>query len=659
MLKEEAKIKIDNLTETLKYHSKLYYEQDTPEISDREYDMLQRELIELETQFPELAHPDSPTVNIGGKIAPKFSPVQHTVRMESLQDAFNFEELIAFDKRVREAFPDAIYSVEPKIDGLSVSLLYENGKFTVGSTRGDGDVGENVTENLATIKSIPKAIKTDATVLEVRGEVYMSHKSFDEFYKYQELNGQKLPKNPRNAAAGSLRQKDAKITKTRNLDIFIFNLQQSQGIQLKSHTESLDYLKSIGFSTLPFYTRCATIQEAIAEIERIGNIRGELDFDIDGAVIKVDDFSMREAVGSTSKFPKWAVAYKYPPEEKETVLKEIEINVGRTGVLTPTAVFDTVLLAGTSVSRASLHNQDFINEKGISIGDTIIVRKAGDIIPEVVGVKTHLSRNSVYSLPSTCPSCGAEVHRIEDEAALRCTNPACPAQLLRNLIHFTSRDAMDIEGLGPAILETLVNNEIIKTPVDIYDITKENLLNLDKFKDKSATNIINAIEKSKANELYRFIYAMGIRHIGLKASKLICDEFGSIENILSATYDDYMNIEGFGSVLAESACEFFSHPETSNLIDSFRQKGLEMKTEDKGVDNRFGGMTFVLTGTLDGITRDEASAIIEQHGGKTSGSVSKKTSYVLAGEAAGSKLTKAENLGVKVINLQEFFEMLK
>ena len=659
MLKEEAKKRIDALTEELKYHSKLYYEQDAPQISDREYDMLQRELLKLETKFPELAHSDSPTQNVGGKVGEKFSPVEHKVRMESLQDAFSYDELRSFDNRVRETFPDVVYSVEPKIDGLSVSLQYENGIFTIGSTRGDGDVGENVTENLATIKSIPKKIKDSSPLLEVRGEVYMSHDSFDDFYKYQELNGLKLPKNPRNAAAGSLRQKDSKITASRNLDIFIFNIQQSSHDEIKTHIDSLEHLKKIGFSTLPFYKRCQSIDEAISEIERIGNIRGELDFDIDGTVIKVDDFAARQDIGSTSKFPKWAIAYKYPPEEKETILKDIEINVGRTGAMTPTAVFDTVLLAGTSVSRASLHNEDFIKEKGIGIGDTIIVRKAGDIIPEVVGVKYHVEGNPIYEMPRVCPSCGADVHRVEDEAALRCTNPACPAQLLRNLIHFTSRDAMDIEGLGPAILETLVENGIIKTPVDIYSVTKEDLLKLEKFKDKSATNIINAIEKSKGNELYRFIYAMGIRHIGLKASKLICDEFHNIENILNATFNDYMNIEGFGEILAQSACEFFSHPETAELINKFREKGLSIEAEDNTVDNRFKGMTFVLTGTLDGMTRDVASEIIERHGGKTSGSVSKKTTYVLAGEAAGSKLAKAKSLGVKVINLHEFLQMVE
>ncbi len=659
MLKEDAKKRIDTLTRELKYHSKLYYEQDAPKISDREYDMLLRELLELETEFPEYAYDDSPTKKVGGKVGEKFSPVEHKVRMESLQDAFSYEELKAFDKRVREIYPKVIYSVEPKIDGLSVSLQYENGNFTVGSTRGDGDVGENVTENLSTINSVPKMIKNDAALLEVRGEVYMSHKSFDEFYKSQELNGLKLPKNPRNAAAGSLRQKDSSVTKSRNLDIFIFNVQQSTNDNFDNHIESLDYLKSIGFNVLPFYKRCATIDEAISEIERIGSIRGELDFDIDGAVIKVNDFNMRKAVGSTSKFPKWAIAYKYPPEEKETVLKDIEINVGRTGALTPTAVFDTVLLAGTSVSRASLHNEDFIKEKGIGIGDTIVVRKAGDIIPEVVGVKKHLDGNTIYTIPRICPSCGAQVHRIEDETALRCTNPACPAQLLRNLIHFTSRDAMDIEGLGPAILETLVDNRIIETPVDIYDITKEELLKLEKFKDKSASNIINAIEKSKDNELYRFVYSLGIRHIGLKASKLICDKFGSIENILNATYEQYMEIEGFGAILAQSAVEFFSHAETADLIQEFLQKGVKMLPANNIIDNRFQGMTFVLTGTLEGITRDEASAIIEQHGGKTSSSVSKKTDYVLAGEAAGSKLTKAQSLGVTVIDIQEFYRMLK
>ncbi len=656
---QEIKSKIDELTAKLKHHSKLYYELDAPEITDREYDLMLRELVELEIKYPQFAHKDSPTINVGGGVSKKFSEVKHSVRMESLQDAFSFNEILSFDKRIKQTFSDVVYSVEPKIDGLSVSLEYRNGILYIGSTRGDGDVGENVTENLETIKSIPLELNQKLPLIEVRGEVYMSHKSFEDFYKFQEINGLQPPKNPRNAAAGSLRQKDAEITRKRNLDIFMFNIQQIEGKELTSHIQSLDYLKELGFNTLPFYKKCNSIQEVIDEINRIGDIRGSLDFDIDGAVIKVDSFSQRKTLGSTSKFPKWAIAYKYPPEEKQTVLKNIEINVGRTGALTPTAVFDSVILAGTSVSRATLHNQDFIDEKGISIGDTIVVRKAGDIIPEVVSVVKHMPISSTFKIPNRCPSCNAEVVRIEDEAVTRCTNPACPAQLLRNLIHFASRDAMDIEGMGPAVVEALVDSGLVKTTVDIYKLTKENLLSLERFAEKSADNLINSINSSKENDLYRFIYALGIRNIGQKASKLICDKFLDIDNILSASYEDYLEIDGFGETLALSAVNFFGLNETKKLIDSFKECGLALETKSNMIDTRFSGITFVLTGTLDGMSRDEASAIIEQYGGKTSSSVSKKTNYVLAGEAAGSKLTKAQNLGIKIIDLNEFKEMIK
>lgn len=658
MTNSEAKLKIDQLTKLLKKHSKLYYEFDAPEIDDREYDMLQRELIKLETEYPQYAHSDSPTKKVGGRVSDKFSPVEHTVRMESLQDAFSFDEIRAFDKRVKGIFPNAVYSVEPKIDGLSVSVEYRNGELFIGSTRGDGDVGENITENLITIKSLPKQLPNKLPLIEVRGEVYMSHKSFEDFFKYQEINDLPLPKNPRNAAAGSLRQKNAEITKARNLDIFVFNIQQIEGKELNSHIDSLNYLKELGFATLPTYKRCKNIEEVITEINRIGDTRGEIDYDIDGAVIKVDSFSERQEIGSTSKFPKWAIAYKYPPEEKDTILREIELNVGRTGAVTPTAVFDTVLLAGTSVSRATLHNQDFISEKNIAIGDTITVRKAGDIIPEVVSVKSHNS-NDVYKLPTVCPSCSSKLYKSDDEAVIRCINPSCPAQLLRNIVHFASRDAMDIEGLGPAIVEVLVNSGLISKTSDIYNITKEDLLKIDRFKDKSATNLIEAIENSKDRELYRFIYALGIRNIGLKASKLISAKFKSIDKIYTKTKEDYLEIDGFGEILAISAEEFFSKDETKELIEEFKNAGLNLTMSDDSVDNRFEGMTFVLTGTLDGITRDEASKIIEQHGGKTSSSVSKKTTYVLLGQDAGSKLTKAQNLGVNIITLDEFYNMLK
>ena len=658
MTAKEAKERIDYLTNELKRHSKLYYELDAPEIDDREYDMLVRELLNLERDYPEFKHPDSPTSNVGGKASEQFTPVSHTVRMESLQDCFSFEELVAFDNRVRETVPRAVYSVEPKIDGLSVSIEYKNGKFSVGSTRGDGDVGENVSDNLCTIKSIPLKLKKDLPLIEVRGEVYMSHESFKDFYKQQEIAELPLPKNPRNAAAGSLRQKDFKITAQRNLDIFVFNIQRIDGKEISSHIESLEYLKELGFKTLPFYKKCSSITEAIEEVKRIGDIRGQLDFDIDGAVIKVDDFESRRILGSTSKYPKWAVAYKYPPEEKETVLNDIEITVGRTGALTPTAIFNPVLLAGTSVSRAILHNEDFIKDKGLCIGDTIVVRKAGDIIPEVVSVKSHKEGAAPYKMPNICPSCSAEVYREEGEAVLRCTNPACPAQLLRNITHFASRDAMDIEGLGPSIVELLVDKGFVKSPIDIYNLSKEHLLKIDRFAEKSAQNLIDSINKSKDNDLYRFVFGLGIRHIGQKASKLICDNFKTIDKIISATEEEFMEIEGVGEILAKSAVGFFSHEETKELIEQFKSHGLNMTAQSTVTDSKFSGMTFVLTGTLPGMTRDEASEIIEKLGGKTSSSVSKKTTYVLAGEAAGSKLTKAQSLGVAVLSFDEFMKMV-
>lgn len=660
--KKQSKValqRIDYLTSELLRHARLYYEDDAPEIDDREYDMMLRELEELEAQYPEFRHENSPTVHVGGAVSEKFSPVMHEVRMESLQDVFSFEELRNFDAKIRQTVGDPVYSVEPKIDGLSVSLEYRNGRLVVGSTRGDGDVGENITENLLTISSVPKTIPEKLPLLEVRGEVYMPHESFLKFYRQREENELPPPKNPRNAAAGSLRQKNAEITAQRDLDIFVFNVQRIEGKELHSHIESLDYLKSLGFHVLPSYRRCKTADEIVAEIEKIGSERTGLQFDIDGAVVKIDDFSLRNQLGSTSKFPKWAVAFKYPPEEKETVLRDIEIGVGRTGALTPTAVFDSVMLAGTSVSRASLHNEDYILERKIAIGDTVVVRKAGDIIPEVIKVKSHKQGAEIFQMPTHCPSCGAEVHKLPHEAVLRCTNPLCPAQILRNLTHFTSRDAMDIEGLGPANLELLLKAGIIKNAVDIFDIKEDDLLRLDRFAEKSAQNLIEAINKSKSNDLYRLVYGLGIRHIGLKAAKLLCDRFRTMDNIMKAQYEDFLSIDGFGEILAEEAAEFFSHPQTADLIQAFRERGLNMTAESIALDDRFAGMTFVLTGTLDGMTRDEAAAIIEQHGGKASGSVSKKTTYVLAGEAAGSKLQKAQKLGVPVISLEDFKKMLE
>ena len=651
-----AKERAEELSRLLKYHNKKYYIDDAPEIEDFEYDRMIRELEDLEREYPELRKEDSPTQTVGGAANRLFTEVVHSVKMESLQDVFNFEELKTFGEKID--LNRTKFSVEPKIDGLSVSLEYKDGLFFRGSTRGDGVVGEDVTANLMQIKSIPKAIKFDGE-LEVRGEVYMPRASFLKLLERQELMGEAPAKNPRNAAAGSLRQKNPKITKERELSIFIFNIQRVTGREFSSHIETLDFLKSLGFNTLPFYTKCNNIEEVIAEINRIGDNRGDLEFDIDGAVVKVDNLSYREELGSTSKFPKWAVAFKYPPEEKETVLKEIEIGVGRTGALTPTAVFDTITLAGTSVSRATLHNEDFITTKGIGIGDTIVVRKAGDIIPEVLSVSKHCDGSEVYKMPHICPSCGAPVFREEGEAVIRCTNADCPAQLLRHLIHFTSRDAMDIEGLGPAVLEQLLNAGLISNIVDLYSLDYDAVESLERTGKKSVENLKNAIEKSKSQDLSKLIFALGIRHIGAKAGALMAEHFGDIDAILNATAEDFETIEGFGSILAKSAAEFFSLSDTKKMIESLKAKGLNMKSLKRVEDSRFKGLTFVLTGTLPTLKRSEAGEIIESFGGKTSSSVSKKTDYVLAGEEAGSKLTKAESLGIKIITEEEFLEMIK
>ena len=655
---EICKKRAEELRDTLNYHSYKYYVEDSPEIEDFEYDKMLRELEIIEENFPELSTPDSPTRRVGGKADGQFEPVSHTVPMESLQDAFSFDELRDFDKRVRSVCPDAVYVVEPKIDGLSVSLEYENGVFKRGSTRGDGVVGEDVSANLCTIGSIPLRLKKDLPYIEVRGEVYMPRNTFVKIVEKQELNGETPFKNPRNAAAGSLRQKNPKITAERKLDIFVFNVQQIEGKELSTHKDSLDYLKETGFKTVPEYTRCNTIEQAIEQIEKIGNNRGNLPFDIDGAVIKVDNFSQRTAIGSTSKFPKWAIAFKYPPEEKETKLLDIEINVGRTGVLTPTAVLSPVLLAGTTVSRATLHNEDFIKEKGISIGDTVIVRKAGDIIPEVLSVCKHDEDADYYEMPKICPSCGSPVFREEGEAAIRCLNTKCPAQLLRNLIHFCSRDAMDIEGLGESVSELLVDNNLVRTPADIYTLKAEDIEQLDRMGALSANNLINAINKSKENDVSKLIFALGIRHIGQKAAKLLAARFGTLPELIKASESDILAIDGFGEIMAKSVTDYFNTEENRELIDKLMAFGLNMKYLQQTEDSRFSGMTFVLTGTLSLFTRNEASEIIESFGGKTASSVSKKTTYVLAGEAAGSKLKKANDLGVRVISEEEFNAMI-
>ncbi len=656
---EDTVKRAEKLRKDLNYYSYRYYVDNENDIDDYEYDMMMRELKAIEEEYPELITPDSPTRRVGGEATNMFESVAHTVKMESLQDAFSFDEIRDFDRRVKDAVTNATYVVEPKIDGLSVSLEYRDGVFVRGSTRGDGSVGEDITANLRTVRAIPLRLKTDLPFIEVRGEVYMPHSVFHKLVEEQELNEEKPFKNPRNAAAGSLRQKSPKITAKRKLDIFVFNVQQIDGHSLSNHKQSLDYLKELGFKTIPFYTEFKNIDGAIDELKRIADIRYTLPFDIDGAVIKVNDFEKRRILGSTAKFPKWAIAFKYPPEEKETKLLSIEVNVGRTGVLTPTAVFSPVLIAGSTVSRATLHNEDFIKEKGICIGDTIIIRKAGDVIPEVVSVKEHIPDAVPYRMPEICPSCGAKAVREDGEAAIRCNNPDCPAQLLRMLIHFCSRDAMDIEGLGDALLNKLVEQNMIKTAADIYSLDFGKIAEMDKMGKKSAENLKKAIEKSKENDLSKLVFALGIRHVGAKAAKLLSDNFRDIDSIMNSSAENISKIDGFGLVMAQSVVDFMSMPQSQKLIADLKAAGVNMKAEDTHIDNRFSGKTFVLTGTLTKYTRSEASRIIENYGGKTSSSVSKKTDYVLAGEAAGSKLAKATELGIKIINEDEFAEMIQ
>ncbi len=656
---EIAKIRAKELTDLLNYHNNRYYNLDSPEISDYEYDMMLRELENIEAEFPQLITSQSPTQKVGGEKGDKFSPVVHDVVMESLHDSFSHDEVRDFDRKVRQVVNDAQYVVEPKFDGLSVSCEYRNGVFVRGSTRGDGQVGEDVTENLMTIKSLPKRIENAPAFLEVRGEVYMSIDTFERIVEEQENNGEKPFKNPRNAAAGSLRQKDANVTAKRDLDIFVFNIQQIDGAQITTHAQSLEYLKSLGFPTST-YRVCDNVQDVLNEIDVIDKSRGKLPCDIDGAVVKVNDFSHRELLGSTAKFPKWAEAYKYPPEEKETELLDIEINVGRTGALTPVGVFSPVLLAGTTVSRATLHNEDFIREKNIHIGDVVVIRKAGEIIPEVLSVAQCRSLDDPYTFPDECPSCSSKVVRESSEAAVRCTNTDCPAQLLRHLIHFVSRDAMDIDGLGPAVLEQLLNAGLIKSFVDIYNLRAIDVAALERMGEKSAVNLITAIEKSKSAEIHRLIYALGIRHIGQKAAKLLCEHFLSIDAIFDASVDEISQIEGFGDIMAQSVYDYFSLEQTRTLIDNLKACGVVMTPlVKKSSDGVFVGKTFVLTGTLPTMTRAQASKIIEDNGGKTSSSVSKKTDYVLAGEDAGSKLTKANSLGVTVISESDLLSMIK
>ena len=654
----QAARRVTALREQIDYHSRRYYDDDAPEIEDDEFDALTRELRQIEERYPQLITPDSYTQRVHGEVSALFSPVEHEVPLGSLQDVFSEQEVRDMDARIRETVDAPLYAVEPKIDGLSVAIEYRDGRFYRGATRGDGLVGEDVSANLRQIRAVPAVLSEPVERLIVRGEVYMPRQSFADLVRQQEENGEKPFKNPRNSAAGTLRQKDSSVVAARGLSLFVFNVQLIRGETLTGHTQSLERMRQLGLPVIEGTTLTGDIEEVIAAIRRIGERRATLAYDTDGAVVKLDDLAARERIGSTSKFPKWAIAYKYPPEEKETVLRAVEVNVGRTGVLTPTGIFDPVTLAGTTVTRATLHNQNFLDEKDLAIGDTVLMRKAGEIIPEVLRVVRRAPDRVPYRLPDRCPSCGEPVIREEGEAYLRCVDPECPAQRLRNLIHFTEKDAMDIDGLGPAVLEALVREGIVKRPDDLYTMTREDIAALDGMGEKSADNLLAAIDRSRQNDLWRVIYALGIRHIGQKAAKLLAARFGTMEALIAADTDEVCRIDGFGEVMAQSVTAFFALEPSRRLVERLAACGVNMTAQQTRTDARFAGMTFVLTGTLPTLTRSEATAMIESHGGKTAGSVSKKTSVVLAGEDAGSKLTKAQQLGIRIIGEDELRAML-
>lgn len=653
----DIKNRIEELREKLRYHSIKYYVYDAPEISDFEYDAMFDELKKLEEAHPEYDSPTSPTKRVGGAVLDKFEKVTHRNRMGSLDDVFSYEAVSDFVSDMKK-YGDVSFSVEPKIDGLSVCLHYENGVFTQGATRGDGLVGENVTENLKTIGSIPLHLTRSVPLLEVRGEVYMPKKSFEALNAAREISKEALFANPRNAAAGSLRQLDSKITAERKLDIFIFNVQEADGLSFETHIGSIKEMSGLGFRVIPYIKEAHEASEIIEHIKYIGELRGDLPFDIDGVVIKVNELAMRPEIGENSGRPKWAVAYKFPPEAKLTKLTDITVQVGRTGVLTPLAVLEPVRLAGTTVRAATLHNIDFIKSKDIRIGDTVEVSKAGDIIPEVrrVELSKRPAGTVPYEMPGFCPSCGEPVVK-DDEAAVRCTNSACPAQLERNLIHFGSRDAMNIDGMGEAIVRLLIENGLIHDAADIYKLKAENIASLERMGEKSAENLISAIQNSKSAGLDRLIYALGIRNIGQKAASALADKYGNMDALFDTTEEELCSIQDFGAVMAESVINFFSHPQSRKLIDELKDAGVVMEYEKKATSDKFAGLTFVLTGTLPTMTREQAEAMIVERGGKASSSVSKNTSYVLAGEKAGSKLGKAEALGVKIIDEEDFLRM--
>lgn len=658
MDKEQIKSEYEQLCRQAEQHNFNYYVLDDPTIEDDEYDRLMRRIKEIEAENPEIVSESSPTQHVGGYAINTFEKVTHEVQMGSLQDVFSKGELYEFDERVKKAVGKAVYCVEPKIDGLSVSLEYKDGVFVRGSTRGDGFVGEDITKNLKTIKSIPMELSEKIPFIEVRGEVYMPKADFEKLVRKQLENDEQPAKNPRNAAAGSLRQKDSRVTASRGLDIFVFNLQRIEGKELTCHSESLDYMKSLGFNVIDGYKTFDNIEDAVSRIMEIGENRQSYSYDIDGAVIKVDNFELRNELGSTAKVPKWAVAFKYPPEEKETKLLDIEINVGRTGALTPVAVFEPVWLAGTTVSRAVLHNQDYIDSKDIRIGDIIAVRKAGDIIPEVVRSVSHAENSEPFIIPHICPVCHGKAERAEDEAVIRCVNIDCPAQLLKNIEHFASRPAMNIDGLGEAVVKQLVENRLISTVADLYALQQQDLEMLPGFAKVSASKLIANIENSKANSPDRLLFALGIKGIGQKNAQLLMKHFGSIEKLSETSPEEISAVENFGDILANNIFTALHEPHMTELIERLKSYGVNTVYQSDVKSDKLAGLTFVITGTLPDMTRDEAKTLIEQNGGKCSGSVSKKTSYVLAGEEAGSKLTKAQQLGVTVISQQQLIEMI-
>lgn len=655
----DAKSEIERLRTVLNQAGYEYYVMDNPTMSDYDYDHQLRRLEELEAAHPELVTPDSPTQRVGGQVQEGFQPVTHQVPLESLQDVFDLGELSEFDQRVRGAVPEAEYDVEPKVDGLSVALEYVDGAFVRGATRGDGRVGEDVTANLKTIRAIPLKLPEPLPHLIVRGEVFMPRTVFARLNEDREQSGEALFANPRNAAAGSLRQLDPRIAAARQLSIIVFNVQYVEGISFTTHTESLDWLERMRFKVIPHDT-CSTIEQAGASIRSIGENRTAYPYDIDGAVVKVNSLQERSLLGSTAKFPRWAAAYKYPPEQKPSRVLDIVVQVGRTGVLTPRAVLEPVRLAGTTVQSASLHNQDYIAEKDIRVGDTVLVQKAGEIIPEVVGVvrEKRPEGTQPYRLPERCPVCGAHVARDEDGAAIRCTGAECPAQLLRNLTHFASRDAMDIEGLGPAVVEGLVKAGLVRTPGDLYRLEAQSVAQLERMGQKSAENLIAAIEKSKSRDLSRLLFAFGIRQVGQKAAKVLAARFGTLDRLSQATVEELTAVDDIGEITARSLAEWLHSDQAEHLIASLKGAGVNMASQAQTVDDRLAGKTFVLTGTLEHFSRAEAGARIEALGGKVSSSVSRKTSYVVAGEEAGSKLDKANALGITVLSEAEFLQML-